>query len=191
MEETELVAALRNGDEGAYRILVDSYQTLILNCCFRFVDDKQSAEDLMQDVFVEVIRSIGAFRSQSKLSTWLYRIAVSKALDRTKRLNRRKRQGLLRSLSLDEESGPPLPASDLPDPQQVLEQDERRRILHKALDSLPESQRVAFTLSKYDALSSREIAEVLGTTVPAVESLIFRAKTNLQKRLRRYYEQRL
>lgn len=189
MQEFELVVALRKGDESAYRFLVDTYQSLVLNCCFRFVDNRETAEDLTQDVFIEVHRSIHMFRSESKLSTWLYRIAVTKSLDHTKSLKRKKRFGFLKSLFPGDEHDLASLSSDTPSPQQILENEERKRILLEAIATLPENQRVAFTLSKFDELSYKEIAEILNTTIPSVESLIFRARTSLKKKLLRYYQQ--
>jgi RNA polymerase sigma-70 factor (ECF subfamily) len=191
MHESELVDRLKKGDEAAYRLFVDSHQSSVLNCCFRVVADRVAAEDLTQEVFIEVHRSIRQFRSESKLSTWVYRIAMTKSLDHLKALRRKKRFGVLKGLlPTDPDAVSALP-SDLPSPHQVLEQEERKRVLAWAIDLLPDNQRVAFTLSKYDALSCQEIADVLNTTVPAIESLIFRAKANLRNRLSTHYKDHL
>ena len=191
MQERELVERLRAGDQDAYRLIVDTYQSMVLNCCFRFVSSKETAEDLTQEVFIEVHRSIRSFRSESKFSTWLYRIAVTKSLDYTKSQKRKKRFGFLTSLAPGDESEAASVSSDLPDPQHMLENEERKNVLLWAVGSLPENQRIAFTLSKYDELNYAEIAEILQTTISSVESLIFRAKSNLKKKLHRYYEQHL
>jgi RNA polymerase sigma factor (sigma-70 family) len=191
MHENELVEALRKGDERAYRFLVDTYQSLVLNCCYRFVEQSETAEDLTQEVFIEVYRSIRSFRSESKLSTWIFRIAITKSLDHAKGLKRKKRFTFLKSLVPGDENEVLSVASDEASPHQLLENEERKNTLLRVLRSLPENQRVAFTLSKYDELSYKEIAEILNTTVPSVESLIFRAKANLKIMLHRYYEQQL
>ena len=86
MHESELVDRLKKGEESAYRRFVDTYQTSVLNCCYRVVADRQAAEDLTQEVFIEVHRSIRHFRSESKLSTWVYRIAMTKSLTSPHRL---------------------------------------------------------------------------------------------------------
>lgn len=189
MLESELIQRLKSGDDSAYRFVVDTYQRSVLNCCFRFVGSRETAEDLTQEVFMEVHRSIRAFRSEARLSTWLYRIAITKSLDHIKRTKRRKRFGILERILPGET--PDALASDLPGPHQQLENEDRRRVLAWALASLPENQRVAFTLSKEDALSHNEVATILGTTIPAVESLIVRAKANLRKKLHVYYSKHL
>jgi RNA polymerase sigma-70 factor, ECF subfamily len=188
MEEKELIRRLQNGDEAAYRVLVDMHQSSVLNTCFRFVPDQETAEDLTQEVFIEVSRSIGAFRSESKLSTWLYRIAITKSLDHLKSQKRKKRSGFLKNIFSETESDVRSLAIENEGPQHILENEERRRVLSRAIDSLPENQKVAFTLSKYDGLTTKEIADILNSTVSSVESLVFRAKSNLKKKLYKYYK---
>jgi RNA polymerase sigma-70 factor (ECF subfamily) len=191
MEDTELVRRLRVGDETAYRLIVDQYQSSILNCCYRFVREKEPAEDLTQEVFLEVYRSIHSFKAKSKFSTWLYRIAITKSLDHIKYAKRKKRFGFLRSLSSADESEITMLPSTHPDPQQILENEDRKKILSWAVESLPENQKVAFTLCTSDELSYKEIADILDTTVASVESLLFRARSNLKKKLYTYYQEHL
>jgi RNA polymerase sigma-70 factor (ECF subfamily) len=191
MEERALIDRLRNGDEHAYRQIVDTYQAYVLNCCFKFVGNKETAEDLTQEVFIEVYRSINIFRSEAKFSTWLYRIAITKSLDHLKSLKRKKRYAFVKSIFSDTESEEHLLTSDIDNPQQVLENEDRVKVLSWAIASLPENQKVAFTLSKYDELSNKEIADILNTTVSAVEALMFRAKENLKKKLYKYYRNHL
>jgi RNA polymerase sigma-70 factor, ECF subfamily len=189
MEETELVRLLKNGDENAYRLIVEKYQTIVLNCCFRFVRNREIAEDLTQEVFIEVHRSVKYFNQQSSFLTWLYRIAITKSLDHLKGLKRKKRSGFLKRIYSDDGTAENIFTSSLPDPHQLLENEERIKVLSWALESLPENQKVAFTLSKYDELSYKEIADILETTIPSIESLIFRAKLNLKKKLHRFYKE--
>jgi len=191
MEETELINRLKNKDENAFRLAVDKYQTPILNCCFRFVKNRETAEDLTQDVFIVLNRSINDFRSDSKLSTWLIRIAISKSLDYLKSMKRVKRFGYLVSIFSPEDGKDYKILSNLHNPQDIIEKDERIKLLSWAIDSLPENQKVAFTLSKYDEMNYKEIAEILNTTVSSVESLIFRAKSNLRKKLYKYYKKHI
>jgi RNA polymerase sigma-70 factor, ECF subfamily len=188
MDDLELVQKLKNGDEGAFRLVVEKYQKLVLNCSFKFLRSKESAEDLTQEVFLEVFESIGSFRGNARLSTWIYRIAVTKSLNRIKHLKRKKRFAMLVSLFDHEETEERLAAPEHIGPHHQLENRERADILHQALSKLPDNQRVAFTLSKYDEMSYEEIAMIMDTTVPSVESLIHRAKTNLKKLLMHYYE---
>ena len=164
-----------------------------MNTCYRFVNNVQDAEDIAQNVFLAVYQSIHEFRGQSSLSTWTYRIAVSKSLDYVRRMNRKKRLGHLRRLFLsqDQEGQAAFEPEDPHTPSDKLEQDERCALLHQAVAALPDNQQVAITLSKYEEMSHTEVAEIMKTTVSAVESLIHRAKKNLQKRLYRYYDDNL
>ncbi len=191
MEDFELIARLKRGDEIAYRSIVDGYQRFVLNSCFRFVNNKETAEDITQEVFIEVYRSINLFRGDSKLSTWIYRIAITKSLDHLKSQKSKKRFALLKSLFGEDEVEQHIPAPEKSLPDKQLENEDRLRVLTWALGKLPENQRVAFTLSKYDEMSYKEIAEILNVSVPSVESLIHRAKTNLKKRLYNYYKKHL
>lgn len=191
MEEQQLIEKLRSGDNEAFRWLVDHYQTKILNLCYGYLHHMQEAEDVAQDVFIEVLRSIGTFRGDAGISTWLYRIAVNKSLNRRKKMQR---MNLFYSLTgkTDEtkehgiENRFQAPATMNPDFNTLLEED--RRALQHAIDHLPKQQKTAFLLSKYENLSYSEIAEVMKTTLPAVESLLFRAKSNLRKLLERYMQ---
>ena len=191
MSEENLVNNIKNKDLNSFKVLVDEYQKKVLNTCNRFVNNREDAEDLTQEVFIEVYRSISGFRGDSKLSTWIYRIAVTKSLDFLRKRKRKKRFGIMKSISSEERLREELKATDISNPGTQAENQDRIKILNEALEKLPENQRVAFTLSKYDELSYQEIAEILETTISAVESLIHRAKNNLKKRLHNYYEKKL
>jgi RNA polymerase sigma-70 factor, ECF subfamily len=184
MSEADIIQKLTKGDEKAFRLLVEKYQELVVNACFGLVHNIQDAEDIAQDVFIEVFRSVHKFRGDSKLSSWLYRIAINRSLNFI-RDNKSKRW--FRSFDdagrsekerlMDRSSG----ITEIPD--SVLENKQRAALLHEAIDALPKNQRVAFTLSKYEDLSYKEISEVMKVSVSSVESLIHRAKKNLQKKL--------
>jgi RNA polymerase sigma-70 factor (ECF subfamily) len=166
---------------------VELHQERVVNTCYRFVFVREDAEDIAQEVFIEAYRSIPDFRGESKLSTWIYRIAVAKSLDFIRKRKRKKRLGFMRALrGGDLIERLPAPPGSLPDAE--MERRERHRVLQDALSALPENQRTAITLSKYHEFSGREIAEIMGTTLSAVDSLIHRAKAKLRKKLYRYYE---
>lgn len=191
MDEHELVSRLKAGDIHAFQILVEQHQNRVLNTSFGFVKNRQDAEDTAQEVFVEVYRSIADFRGGSKLSTWIYRIAVTKSLDLIRKKNRKRRSSSVpkgRGLHDDIERAPSPEANG---PESRMESRERASILKHAVDSLATKQKVAVTLSKYEGFSNMEIAEIMGVSVPAVEALIHRAKANLRKKLYRYYESSL
>ncbi len=188
MHELELVNLVISGDEGAFRTVFEQSQRMVINTCYRFVNNKEAAEDLTQDVFVEVFRSIKNFKGGSKLSTWIYRIAITKSIDYLRTQKRKKRFAFLKSLPDNDEPEEQIVNNDSINPEKEMENKDRIRILNWALDALPENQRVAFTLSKYNEMSYKEIAEILDTTISSVESLIHRAKKNLEKKLYKYYQ---
>lgn len=161
---------------------------MVLNTCYRFVLNREDAEDIAQEVFLEAYRSLDSFRQESKLSTWLYRIAVTKSLDHLRKKKRKKRfSSLKRVMGFNDPAEELALPSSIETPAEVLSGSERTKILQSALDSLPDNQKTAFLLSKYDGYSNQEIADVMQTTVSAVESLVHRAKKNLQKKLEKHY----
>ncbi len=191
MTDSELLENLRAGSEAAFRQLVESHKQKVINVCYRFAGSQEDADDLAQETFVEVHRSVAGFREEASLSTWIYRIAIAKSLDFIRKRDRKKRGGVLSKLLRLNDTDVELPAPASSGPDHQLENAERRRILQAALDELPKNQRVAFVLSKYDGLSYKEIAEILEVSLSSVESLIHRARKNLQRKLHKYYQNRL
>ena len=185
-ESVGLKTSMTSRDE-LFKALVAEHQEMVINTCYRFVFNHEDAEDLAQDVFVEVFRSLEQFREESKLSTWIHRIAVTKSLDHLRRLNRKKRfSSLRRMIGLTDPAGD-IAAPSRDNPAEAFAGNERARILQDALDSLPESQKAAFILSKQEGYSNQEIADILKTSIPAVESLVHRAKKKLHDKLYAYY----
>lgn len=184
MNDNELIQKIAARDPMAFKTLVDRYQALVINTCYNLLGNRQDAEDVAQEVFIKVYQKAKEFRAESKISTWLYRIAVNLSLNY---LRRQKWDYYLDILMFSREKGREAvnvfeaPAADRPDSQ--LERKERGRILGKALETLPGRQRAVMVLHKIEGLSYQEIAEVLETSLASVESLIHRAKLNLQKRL--------
>ena len=188
MDENELVSLLKAGDIEAFRSLVEQHQNRVLNICFGFFKNRQDAEDTAQEVFIEVHRSIADFRGGSKLSTWIYRIAVTKSLDLIRKKNRKRRPSSIQKGSGTHDEIEQVPAPQSNGPESRMESRERAHILKSAVDSLATAQKVAITLSKYEGFSNSEISEIMAISVPAVEALIHRAKAKLKKKLYRYYE---
>ena len=182
MNETELIQKLIEKDETAFRYLIDQEQLKVFRLCVGFLHNKEDAEDIAQEVFIEVFRSADKFRGESKLSTWLYRIAVNKCLTE---LQKRKTKNIFTSVQSIFGLIEPLNKQE---PHRQLEQKEQMHVITKAIDNLPENQKIAYTLAKYDDLSYQQIAEVMNISLPSVESLMFRAKNNLQKKLINYYK---
>lgn len=185
MAKDPLVERILSGDEAAFKEMVETNQSMIVNTCFGFVQDKFVAEDIAQEVFIKAFESIGSFRSDSKLSTWLYRIAVNKCLNHLRGAKRHEVLQSIQSIFLGNSSEPA--ASRSSNPQNQLENDELKEILKKALEKLPVNQRTVFVLSKYEGLSNKEICKVMNLSLSAVEALQNRSKRNLQKSLIYYY----
>lgn len=181
------IQALQDGNKDAYRQLVEAYQDQVVNTCYGFVQKREDAEDLAQEVFIEVFRSVGNFRKDAKLSTWVYRISVNKSLEFIRYNKRKKRFAWKQSLSDMTEAEEPASLSDHPG--LSLEQQEQVSILMSKINLLPENQRIAFTLNKIEDMPYKEIAEVMNLSLSSVESLMHRAKKNLKKQLEKLYSE--
>jgi RNA polymerase sigma-70 factor, ECF subfamily len=188
MDEISLIERLKQGDSSAFDEIVNRFRKQVFTTCIGFVHNAEDAEDLAQDVFIEVFRSIRNFRSDSKLSTWLYRIAVNKSLNL---LRKHKKNTMLVFFEnmFGAENGneqEKIYASESTEADKNFELKELKKVLEKAIDSLPKNQKTAFVLAKYDEMSYSEISEIMGLSLSSVESLIHRAKTGLQKKLTNY-----
>lgn len=180
--DATLVAQLQAGDEAAFRTLVERYQARIYRAAYALLRSAEEAEDVAQEVFVEVYQTIGRFRGEVALSTWLYRLATSRALKNRRRARAKKRFAYFTSLlGFDNHvlHEPP----DHAHPLALLEGQQQLRLLLNQVARLPDQQQVAFTLRHEQELSYEQIAAVLGITVAAVESLLFRARQTLRKHL--------
>ncbi len=180
MPDKFLLQRLADGDRRAFETLVNDHKDRVYNVCFGYVRDHMEAEDLAQEVFIEVVRSVKSFRKDAKISTWLYRIAVNKSLDRLRYLSRGKR-------AAEHETPSAFLADQSDSPQELLEAEERKRVLWTVLRKLPDNQHTALVLASLEGLSYLEISAVMELTVGAVESLIFRAKKNLKVLLQDHY----
>lgn len=159
---------------------------MVYNTALGIVQHAEDAEDIAQEVFAQAYQSIVSFKGESKLSTWLYRITISKSMDHLRRLKRKKRFAFVKSL-FGEQQEVIIHPPDFYHPGVVMDNKEESAILFKAIARLPENQRIAFTLNKVEGLSYQEIGEAMNTTVSSVESLLHRAKTNLRKWLEDFY----
>jgi RNA polymerase sigma-70 factor (ECF subfamily) len=189
MTELELVDGLITQNKEAIQYLVNNYQKNVIKTAYYFVANMEDAEDLSQEVFLEILKSIGRYKKNSSLYTWIYRITVNKSLDH---LRRQKRRNFLHQMetfikvSHDEtnrnDSEPAIIDTRNDDK-------EKRKILESAVNSLPENQKIAFILNKYEEITYKEIAEIMNLSLSSVESLIHRAKLKLQKKLVNYFSE--
>ena len=182
MDDKEFLADLKAQKHDAYAKLLEEYQIMIFNTCLSFIPNAQDAEDVSQEVFIEVYNSISKFKQNSKLSTWMYRIAVNKSLEFIRKRNAKKRFGFMQSIM-----GSSIPLdktsyfTEFDHPGVQLERKEQQQTLFRAIDQLPEAQKVVFTLHKIDGLSYKEVSEITDKSLSSVESLLFRAKKNLKQ----------
>lgn len=180
MTEHELIQQLREGSEHAFTELVGRFQDRVYNTALGILQQPNDAEDIAQEVFIQVYRSIQDFKGASALSTWIYRITVTKSLDHIRGRKRKKRLGFITELFRDDNT-PVVDKVDFCHPGVLLDRREDARYLFKLINKLPENQKTAFILNKLEDLSYLEIAQVLSTTESAVDSLLQRAKNNLKK----------
>lgn len=186
MNQTELVVQLQQGDEAAFRKLVDEYQGMVYNTALGIVQNEDDADDITQEAFIQVFRSVSSFKGDSKFSTWLYRITIGKALDHEKKKKRKKRFGFVQRLFNGQEEVD-MHVAEFDHPGVKMERKEKANELFNALKQIPDKQRTAFTLHKLEGQSYQEVAEIMNITLYAVESLMGRAKVNLKKELKDYY----
>lgn len=191
--EADLIKKLISGDEGAYKELYDLHKSKVYNTASGFLTSESEAEDITQEVFIQVFRSVKHFKERSRLSTWIYRITISKCLDQLRKNKTKKRFSFFTDLFEKDEDNNfnniDKDASFVNNEHPGIEAEKRELsvILFKEIDKLPDNQRIAFVLNKVEQLGYREISEIMDTSVPAVESLISRAKVNLKKRLEKYF----
>jgi RNA polymerase sigma factor (sigma-70 family) len=189
LAEEQFTAQLKKGNMHAYRDLVAQFTGRIYSTALGLLQNKEDAEDITQEVFTEIYQSISMFNERSALSTWIYRITLTKSMELIRSRNRKKRRGILFSLFGRENHITVTNSSPFYHPGVKLENKERAAILFQAIVKLPVNQRTAFTLHKLENLSYAELAEIMGVSVSSVESLMFRAKQNLRKLLGDYYDQ--
>ena len=187
MTDPQFIEQLRKGDETAFHRLVEDWKDRIYNTALGLVQQAQDAEDITQDVFITAWKSVKQFRGESSIQTWLYKIAVHQSLDCIRKRKRKKRFGFLVPL-LGADEGPEQELGDFLHPGVQLEKKQEAQVLFKAIRKLPEQQQVAYSLQKIEGLAIKEIAQVMETTDGAVEAMLNRAKTNLQKTLITYYQ---
>jgi RNA polymerase sigma factor (sigma-70 family) len=188
LNEQMLIQALQQGAQQAFNQLVEAYQHMVYNVALGIVQQQEEAEDIAQEVFIQVHQSIKDFKSEAKLSTWLYRITITKSLDWQRRKTRKKRFGIIQNLfGINNEVMHEAP--EFHHPGIVMENKEQAAVLFKAINLLPDNQKIAFTLNKVEGLSYQDVADVMHVTVASVEAYLHRAKENLRKQLTNYYTQ--
>ena len=189
-EESILVDAARTGDIGAFESLVRRYDRNVFRIAQHITQNREDAEDVVQDAFLKAYQNLGQFQGQSKFYTWLVRIAVNEALMRLRRRRPERMVSIDEDIKTEEDSMPREIADWSPNPEQLYTQSELKDILGKTIQGLPPGFRTVFVLRDVEGLSTEETASALELSVPAVKSRLLRARLQLRERLNKYFKRR-
>jgi RNA polymerase sigma-70 factor (ECF subfamily) len=189
-DELRLVQAAKKGDVGAFGELVKRYDRNVFRIALHITQNREDAEDVVQDAFLKAYENLEQFQGQSKFYTWLVRIAVNEALMKLRRRRPERMVSLDQEVQTEEDSMPREVADWSPNPEQLYNQAELRDILGKTIQGLPPSFRTVFVLRDVEGLSTEETAQALELSVPAVKSRLLRARLQLRERLNRYFKKR-
>ncbi|MCG3180124.1 MAG: ECF RNA polymerase sigma-E factor [Phycisphaerae bacterium] len=184
--DVHLMMAFQDGREEAFAQLIKRNQHKVFSIIFRFVGDRAEAEDLVQEVFLRVYRTVGRYEPTARFSTWLYRIATNISLNAIRNRSRFHTVSLEVKQDDSEEFHRDIADEDSPAPHDAMDQDELGRVVMAAIEQLPGQQRAAIILNKYEGLSYEDVAEILACSVMAVKSLLSRARSNLKTKLGPY-----
>lgn len=187
-DESALVAAAKAGDVSAFETLVGRYERKIFRLTQNITQNREDAEDAMQEAFLKAYEHLDNFEGNSRFYTWLVRIAVNQALMKLRK-RRPNQVSLDENIETDEDSMPREVEDWGPSPEQRYEQTEISGILSQVIGELDPSFRVVFQLRDIEELSTEETAEALGLSVPAVKSRLLRARLKLRQKLNRYFRQ--
>ncbi len=186
--DVALMLRLQEGDQVAFQEIFRKFSPRVLQYARRFIRSEARAEELTQDVFVQVFRFRRRYRPQSKLSTWIYTIATNLCLNELRRPERKLRVDLWdrRGAAEDSREGPPLPDPDAHTPEENAVARELSRRIETAVAGLPPKQRAALLLSRVDGLAYKDVGQALGCSEGAVKALLFRATQTLKQSLREF-----
>ena len=186
LNDQELIIGLKSSDEHAFQWLVNNHKDPLFRLLFHILQDDLEAEDALQETFIQVYESIHSFRQDSSLATWMNKIALRKALGLLrKRKNRKRLQMLLPWWIPDERKS--INVVDL-HPELAPESKEKAEAIFIAISSLPENQKIVFNLIRIQGMKYEEVSELMGLGIKALESLMSRAKRNLQQKLENHYK---
>jgi RNA polymerase sigma-70 factor (ECF subfamily) len=182
-EDVRLMSMVGRGDTQAFERLIERHQTLVLGTVARMLGSNSDVEDLAQQVFLRVWRSAGRYVPRARFTTWLLKITRNLVFNE---MRRTKRQGLVPIQTDPQGEDLPLKDETSQSPAESLLEHELQQAIEEAIIELPETQRMALVLRRYEGRSYEEIAEILDLSVPAVKSVLFRARTELRTRLANY-----
>lgn len=186
MTEFELLNRIIEGETDLFAKIVNKYQVQIKNICLGYVHDKEKADDIAQEVFIEIWKSLKKFKQKSKFSTWIYRIAVNKSLNYIRKEKKYSNGNILSIENTVKDIQIEIKEEENPDFE--IENNEKSMILNAAINRLSKKQKNVFVLNKLNDISYKEISEITGYSLSSIESLIHRAKLKLQSELINYYK---
>jgi len=189
-DEIALVHAAKAGDISAFEELVKRYDRNVFRIAQHITQNREDAEDVVQDAFLKAYQNLANFQEQSKFYTWLVRIAVNEALMRLRRRRPERMVSLDEDIKTEDDSMPREVADWAPNPEQLYTQGELKEILGKTIQGLPPSFRTVFVLRDVEGLSTEETAGALDLSIPAVKSRLLRARLQLRDRLSKYFKNR-
>ena len=183
--DLSLVRRAKKGDYRAFDLLVLKYQSRLISIAFKYVKERQLAEDITQEAFIKAYKSIDSFREESSFYTWVYRITVNTAKNYLVSL-KRKKDFLMSDLSEDDSFY--LEKLDIESPQEILKANELRDLIFEALSTLGEETRTALSLREFDGLSYEQIAGIVNCPVGTVRSRIFRGREIIEEEIGKYMD---
>ena len=178
MIEKQIIEGLKNKDENIFKFLVEKYKDKVYNTVLSILQNTEDAEDIAQEVFIQVYTSINNFRGNSSLSTWIYRISITKSFEKIRFKKRKKRFAFL--INLFNKKNETIEIPDFYHPGVILEQKENSKILFQAIENLNEKQKKTYILHNIEGLSYKKISKITGLSIASIESLIHRAKKKLK-----------
>lgn len=179
--EIEIIQAVADGEEQAIAMLYNLYAEKIYNTALNYTKKVEDAEEITQDVFMKIYKSAATFKGDSSVNTWIYRITINTSLNYLKKKKR---------FTFFKNTLPNTQSIDFEHPGVLLENKENAAALYKAMDCLPSNQKTAFILSFIEELPRQEVADIMETSLKAVESLLQRAKKNMRSELENIYSHR-
>lgn len=183
-ENYSLLLAISQGDTNAFKLLYTRFKTPVYNTALGYLQNERDAEEIVQEVFVNIHNAAANFKGTSAVNTWIYRITINKCLDV---LRKRKRNNWLTFFKEVDTMGTPFTFSH---PGILLEKKEAAQVLFKVIHTLPNNQKTAFILSYIEDLPRQEVADIMEISLKAVESLLQRGKASLRKKLAEHYPNR-
>ncbi|MFZ5476006.1 MAG: sigma-70 family RNA polymerase sigma factor [Myxococcota bacterium] len=182
--DSQLIQRVLDGDGGAYRPLVERYQSRLYSMVLGMVRDSEEARDIVQNAFIKAYQSLGSFRIESSFYTWLYRIAMNLAIDACRKTKRRRTTGYDEAVASRDDDGAILELHHVDSPQRALQRKQLQEKIFRALDELSEDQREVILLREVEGLSYKEIAEAMDIPEGTVMSRLFYARKRLQTLLK-------